>query len=238
MASTSAFCQRACWIVRRRTLPATQLPKIWATMSFSRPPMAAFLGQKGNPKVCLLNVRVFHGCMLGLQYMQHSEMGSYGLSVCFQSRYFKFKSLMKSHEVSLILMVQWLPELRVEVWESYLNIPETDPRHVSRHVVGFEALEVFATHDMGHSMSQYEVVLCQCGDCMRLCCLRCGLEWSGRQMSIVNALQERWRRGQVQVATVCGPVWKLGSQKKSWFQMVSVSDGFGTFWQCSHLSVL
>jgi len=57
-------------------------------------------------KVCLLIVCVFHGCMLVLQYMQHSEMGSYGLSVCFQSRYFKFKSLMKSHEVSLILMVQ------------------------------------------------------------------------------------------------------------------------------------
>ena len=35
---------------------------------------------------------------------------------------------------------------------------------------------------------------------------------------------------------VAQPVWKLGSQKKSWFQMVSVSDGFGTFWQCSHLS--
>ena len=106
---------------------------------------------------------------------------------------FKFNSLMKSHEISLILMVQWLPESRVEVWESYLNIPETDPRHVSRHLVGFEALEVLATHDMGpvcHSMSQYEVVLCQCGDCMRLCCLRCGLEWSGRQMSIVNALQQ------------------------------------------------
>ena len=97
---------------------------------------------------------------------------------------------MKSHEISLILMVQWLPELRVEVWESFLSIPETDPRHVSRHLVGFEALEVFATHDMGHSMSEYEVVLCQCGDCMRLCCLRCGLEWSGRQMSIVNALQQ------------------------------------------------
>ena len=29
------------------------------------------------------------------------------------------------------------------------------------------------------------------------------------------------------MATVCGPVWKLGSQKKSWFQMVSV---FGWFW--------
>ena len=81
-------------------------------------------------------------------------MGSYGLSVCFQSRY--FKCLTKSHEISLSLMVQWLPELRVEVWESYLNIPETDPRHVSRHLVGFEALEVFATHDMGHSMSEYE----------------------------------------------------------------------------------
>ena len=101
--------------------------------------------------------------MLVLQYVQHSEMGSYGLSVCFQSRY--FKSLTKSHEISLSLMVQWLPELRVEVWESFLNIPETDPRHVSRHVVGFEALEVLATHDMGpvcHSMSQYEVV--------KLCC--------------------------------------------------------------------
>ena len=98
----------------------------------------------------------------------------------------------------------------------------------------------FATHDMGHSMSQYEVVLCQCGDCMRLCCLRCGLEWSGRQMSIVNALQQHWRRGQVQEATVCGPVWKLGSQKKSWFQMVSVSDGFGTLarWHVGTLAVV
>ena len=38
---------------------------------------------------------------------------------------------------------------RVEVWESFLNISETDPRHVSRHLVGFEALEVLATHDMG-----------------------------------------------------------------------------------------
>ena len=25
-------------------------------------------------------------------------------------------------------------------------------------------------------------------------------------------------------------VWNLGSQKKSWFQIVSVSDGFGMFW--------
>ena len=70
--------------------------------------------------------------------------------------------LRKSHEISLSLMVQWLPESRVEVWESYLNIPETDPRQVSRHVVGFEALEVLATHDMGHSMSQYEM----CQHCM------------------------------------------------------------------------
>ena len=148
-----------CWIVDAgRCQQCWQRPGDWATMSFSRPPMAAFLGQKGIRKVCLLNVCVFHGCMLVLQYMQHSEMGSYGLSVCFQSRY--FKSLMKSHEISLSLMVQWLPESRVEVWESYLNIPETDPRHVSRHVVGFEAL-VLATHDMGpvcYSMSQYVTV--------------------------------------------------------------------------------
>ena len=53
---------------------------------------------------------------------------------------------------------------RVEVWESFLNISEKDPRHVSRHLVGFEALEVLATHDMGHSRT-YEVVLCQCGAC-------------------------------------------------------------------------
>ena len=69
-------------------------------------------------------------------------------------------------------MIQWLPELKV--WESFSNISETNPvtwicrwdvQDMSRHVVGFEALEVFATHDMGpvcHSMSQYEVVLCQC----------------------------------------------------------------------------
>ena len=55
MASTSAFCQSVCWIVRRRTLRAMQLPKIWATMSFSRPPMAAFLGQKGRC-ACWLSV--------------------------------------------------------------------------------------------------------------------------------------------------------------------------------------
>ena len=66
------------------------------------------------------------------------------------------KDLTKSHDISLILMVQWLPELRAEVWESFLSIPEKDPQHVSRHLVGFEALEVFATHDMGHSMSEYE----------------------------------------------------------------------------------
>ena len=69
-------------------------------------------------------------------------------------------------------MIQWLPELKV--WESFSNISETNPvtwicrwdvQDMSRHVVGFEALEVLATHDMGpvcHSMSQYEVVLCQC----------------------------------------------------------------------------
>ena len=62
---------------------------------------------------------------------------------------------------------------RVEVWESFLEslrcpknsrklshtstLAETDPRHVSQHLVGFEALEVLATHDMGHSR-------------MKLCC--------------------------------------------------------------------
>ena len=46
----------------------------------------------------------------------------------------------------------------------------------------------------------------------------------------------------MEVATVYGPVWNLGSQEKSIeimvseFQMVSVSDGFGIFWQCSYLS--
>ena len=38
------------------------------------------------------------------------------------------------------------------------------------------------------------------------------------------------------MAIVYGPVWNLGGQKRSWFQMVSVSDGFGMFWQCSYLS--
>ena len=46
IASTSAFCKHVCWIVRRRTLPATWLPKIWAKMSFFLPPMAEFLGQR------------------------------------------------------------------------------------------------------------------------------------------------------------------------------------------------
>ena len=63
---------------------------------------------------------------------------------------------------------------RVEVWESFLDISETDPRHVSRHLVGFEALEVLATHDMGHSR-------------MKLCCadvaivlseMRTRMEWA------------------------------------------------------------
>ena len=48
IASASAFCKNVCWIVRRRTLPATRLPKIWAKMSFFLPPMAEFLGQKGR----------------------------------------------------------------------------------------------------------------------------------------------------------------------------------------------
>ena len=111
--------------------------------------------------------------MLVLQYMQHSEMGSYGLSVF-------LKVLQKSH-VSLSLMVQCLPELRVEVWESFLNISETDPRHVSRHLVGFEA-EVLATHDMGHSR-------------MKLCCanrhvlseMRTRMEWASDEYCICIA---------------------------------------------------
>ena len=73
---------------------------------------------------------------------------------------------MKSHEVSLSLIESHgSMTARVEVWEQFLNIPEYDPRHASRHLVGLEAL-VLATHDMGHSTSQwYEVVLCQCADC-------------------------------------------------------------------------
>ena len=55
-------------------------------------------------KVCLLKVHVFHVSMFVLQYMQHSEMGSYGLL----DFVFVFWStvLQKSHEVSLSLMVQ------------------------------------------------------------------------------------------------------------------------------------
>ena len=48
------------------------------------------------------------------------------------------------------------------------TLAETDPRHVSQHLVGFEALEVLTTHDMGHSRMK----LC-CADVaivLKLCC--------------------------------------------------------------------
>ena len=48
---------------------------------------------------------------------------------------------MKSHEVSLSLIESHGSMFaRVEVWEGFLNIPEYDPRHASRHLVGLEAL--------------------------------------------------------------------------------------------------
>ena len=138
---------------------ATQLPKIGATMSFFRPRKwhrCPVLWPKG--KVRLLNACVFHGC----NFLTWDLMGLV----------FVFKKNKQIYEASLSLMIQWLPELKV--WESFSNISETNPvtwicrwdvQDMSRHVVGFEALEVLATHDMGpvcHSMSQYEVVLCQC----------------------------------------------------------------------------
>ena len=90
---------------------------------------------------------------------------------------------------------------------------------------------VWSSWSLGHPRhgSQYVTVWSCAVPMWRFCCLRCELEWSGRQTSTANALRRHWRRGQVQVATVCGPVWKLGSQKKSWFQMVSVSDGLARF---------
>ena len=90
---------------------------------------------------------------------------------------------------------------------------------------------VWSSWSLGHPRhgSQYVTVWSCAVPMWRFCCLRCELEWSGRQTSTANALPRHWRRGQVQVATVCGPVWKLGSQKKSWFQMVSVSDGLARF---------
>ena len=63
-------------------------------------------------KVCLLKVHVFHVSMFVLHYMQHSEMGSYGLLDFVFVFLEYFKNLMKSHSVSLSLMVQCLPELR------------------------------------------------------------------------------------------------------------------------------
>ena len=73
----------------------------------------------------------------------------------------------------------------------------------------------------------------------RLCCLRCAFEWNGRRMSTACALLKHWRRGQVEVAIVYGPVlepWQSREIMVSEFQMVFVSDGFGIFWQCSYLS--
>ena len=114
----------------------------------------------------------------------------------------------------------------------------------------FEHLRVWSTpcvsapcwvgsSSLGHPRHAYVTVVWSCAVPMcRLCCLRCAFEWNGRRMSTACALLKHWRCGQVEVATVYGPVWNLGSQKilVSELQMVSVSDGFFVFWQCSYLS--
>ena len=89
----------------------------------------------------------------------------------FLTSFLFFGVLQKSHEVSLSLIESHgSMTARVEVWEQFLNIPEYDPRHASRHLVGLEAL-VLATQDMGHSG-------------MKLCCvnvpteMRIRMEWA------------------------------------------------------------
>ena len=184
-------------------------------------------------KVCLLKVHVFRVSMFVLQYMQHSEMGSYGLLdfvFVFRST---SKCLMKSHEVSLSLIESHGSMFaRVEVWEGFLNIPEYDPRHASRHLVGLEAL-VLATHDMGHSG-------------MKLCCanvpivlseMRIRMEWASDEycMCIAQALKTWTSGGSYSLWPSLEP-WQSREIMVSEFQMVFVSDGFGIFWQCSYLS--
>ena len=70
---------------------------------------------------------------------------------------------MKSHEVSLSLIESHGSMFaRVEVWEGFLNIPEYDPRHASRHLVGLSSSSLGHPR---HGSQWYEVVLCQCADC-------------------------------------------------------------------------
>ena len=121
---------------------------------------------------------------------------------------------------------------RVEVWEGFLNIPEYDPRHASRHLVGLEAL-VLASHDMGHSG-------------MKLCCanvpivlseMRIRMEWASDEycMCIAQALKTWTSGGSYSLWPSLEP-WQSREIMVSEFQMVFVSDGFGIFWQCSYLS--
>ena len=150
---------------------------------------------------------------------------------------------MKSHEVSLSLIkshwVSWFNDCQSWGVGTILEHPRvwSTPRVSAPRWVGSSSL--------GHPRhgSQYVTVVWSCAVPMcRLCCLRCAFEWNGHLMNTAKASPKLWRRGQVEVATVYGPVWNLGIQEKSIeimvseFQMVFVSDGFGVFWQCSYLS--
>ena len=110
----------------------------------------------------------------------------------------------------------------------------------------FEHLRVWSTpcvlapcwvgsSSLGHPRHAYVTVVWSCAVPMcRLCCLRCAFEWNGRRMSTACALLKHWRCGQVEVATVYGPVWNLGSQKNLGFR---VSDGFCFGWFLCILTV-
>ena len=110
----------------------------------------------------------------------------------------------------------------------------------------FEHLRVWSTpcvsapcwvgsSSLGHPRHAYVTVVWSCAVPMcRLCCLRCAFEWNGRRMSTACALLKHWRCGQVEVATVYGPVWNLGSQRNLGFR---VSDGFCFGWFLCILTV-
>ena len=133
-----------------------------------------------------------------------------------------FGVLQKSHEVSLSLIeshwVSWFNDCQSWGVGTILEHPRvwSTPRVSAPRWVGSSSL--------GHPRhgSQYVTVVWSCAVSMcRLCCLRCAFEWNGHLMNTAKALPKRWRRGPVQLATVYGPVWNLGSQEKSIEIMVS-----------------
>ena len=166
-------------------------------------------------KVCLLKVHVFHVSMFVLQWIITCNILKWDL-MGFLTSYLFFGVLQKSHEVSWSLIeshwVSWFNDCQswgVGTILEHLRVWSTPcvsaPRWVGSSSLGH-------TQHAQHG-SQYVAVVWSCAVPMcRLRCLRCAFEWNGRRMNIAKALPKRWRRGPVEVATVYGPVWNLGSQ--------------------------